>query len=164
MEPVKIARFVCASIFVFNSLSAVHVFAQEKSAPWWNPFAGGSESGTAMADGPVRDSSLFTGGKGAGSIFKLPDWTVDSKPSSSQKSPSAISRIGKTSKRWWDNTVDFVNPFDTPNKKFKQGYQPQYEQPQSKSGSGLFGWMWREETVESPTTVNDFLRQPRPKF
>ena len=70
--------------------------------------------------------------------------------------------MGKSSKKFWNSTVDFLNPFDSEPKPKQQGYQPQ--NTKTSTGSGPFGWLWREEKTETPATVNDFLRQPRPKF
>lgn len=143
----------------------VRSFGQDKQ-PWWNPFAGSST--TSSSDAGVRESSFFNGGsksaKAKESSWTLPKmpWSADSKPNTRQ-GPSTFSRMGKSTKKMWNSTVDFINPFDSPKSPTTQGYQPQYAE-KSSSGGGPLGWLWREEKVESPTTVNDFLRQPRPKF
>lgn len=143
--------------------------AQEKSG-WWNPFNTTSTETTdgASADNTVRKSSQFGSG-GTGFKFpelKMPTWsdkvTAKSEPKK-PKAPSTLNRMGATSKRWWNNTVDFVNPFDSKPEPQQQGYQPQ-NKTTSKKGSGPFGWMWREEQTETPSNVNDFLRQPRVGF
>jgi hypothetical protein len=128
--------------------------AQEKSGGWWNPFSGGVQTVSTPKDSAPKFKMPQ---------LELPTWSKKAKKQPQKKQPSMVSRVGATSKRWWENTVDFVNPFnDAPPP--KQGYQPQNVTKKSTSGSGMFGWMWREEVVESPTTVNDFLRQPKPKF
>lgn len=71
--------------------------------------------------------------------------------------------MGSTSKRWWNNTTEYLNPFDSEPAPKAHGYQPQL-QTQTKSGSGMFGWMGREERNEEPKDVNEFLRQPRPRL
>lgn len=135
----------------------------QESKPWWNPFA-------SEGDSTVRKSTFFDStAKEAkpSSMFQLPKlpWTstTTSKPAKS-KSPSVLTRMGSSTKKAWNSTVDFLNPFDTPatTEKKQQGYQPQ--NVETSSGSGMFGWMWREEKRETPTTVNDFLRQERPRF
>ncbi len=134
-------------------------FSQESKASW-NPFSKGDSADDGST---IRESSFFNG-SGGKSMFKLPKLPWFSKDSSSKpKSESALSRMGKTTKRWWSNTVDLMNPFDSPAPKRNQGYQPQNMQRKS-SGGGPLGWLWREEPRENPTTVNEFLRQPRPKF
>ncbi len=83
-----------------------------------------------------------------------------------------LGRMGQSTRRAWNSTTDFLNPFnDAPADKSPQSYQPaeQGYQPQNinkttKSGSGPFGWMWREEQTERPASVNEFLRQERPRF
>lgn len=155
--------------------------AQDASKPWWNPFAK-SESTVTTASatspvssdaGQVRDSTFFNG-KDSEPLIKLPKltWfgagkkTVGS-PSSTKKT-SMLTKAGKTTKRWWGKTVDLINPFDSKSSgKDKaaffqqQGYQPQNVKRESK---GPLSWLWQEQTVETPHNVNDFLRQPRPRF
>jgi hypothetical protein len=82
-----------------------------------------------------------------------------------------VSRATKTSKKWWDNTVDFMNPFNDsqPKSKSAHGYQtPSWSnrsKPEEEKRSGLFSWMWVEEKVdEPPTTVNGWQAQSTPDF
>ncbi len=141
--------------------------AQEKTA-WWKPFSSSTTTTSESANATVRKSTQFGGG---GSSFfkfpevKMPTWSDKVKTQSEPKKngPSTLSRMGTTSKRWWNNSVDFINPFDSKPQSTQQGYQPQNNKT-SKKGTGPFGWMWREEKTEAPNNVNDFLKQPRPGF
>lgn len=140
--------------------------AQEKEAKAsWNPFrlASFEKSEPLASASDVRESSFFDGAKEDKPLFSMPKLTwskqeLKSKP----KGEGTMAKLGKTSKRWWGNTVSFLNPFDKPAPMPQQGYQPQ--NAKAKSGGGAFGWLWREETTETPTNVNDFLRQERPRF
>jgi len=133
----------------------------DSSPTWWNPTTWGS------SDDSVRKSSYFSNtetqseGKPWLSMPQFPWSSAKKKPSSAE--PSLMHKMGQSTKRAWNNTVDFLNPFeDEPPEPQQQGYQPQNKT--SKPGSGMFGWMWREETTETPASVNEFLRQERPKF
>lgn len=164
-------RAFALALFLGYQVLSTHgtaLHAQEDSKPWWNPFATTSATDTAE----VRESSFFKSGGGeTGPLFKLPNWSWMKPKTSSSKGPSMLQKMGKTTKQFWGNTVDFINPFDSNSKPQKSqgyqllnsGYQPQ-KQKMEKAGSGPLGWLWREQTIESPTNVNDFLRLPRPKF
>jgi hypothetical protein len=129
----------------------------QDSKSWWNPFASSSSSSSSSK---TRDSQYFSNNSGMKMPeFKMSTWgTSNSKPK--KKQPSAMSRMSSTTKRWWDNTVDFMNPFDNkPAPKPKSSYHSQKQPTENK---GMFSWMWQEEKTESPTTVKEFLRNPRP--
>ncbi len=147
---------------------------QTSTTQWWNPTTWGSQ------DGGVRKSTFFNStpkkstDKPLLSMPKMP-WSsdkqateptyVEPKVATAQASsgPSMLSRMSQSTKRTWNNTVDFLNPFEKePAQPVQQGYQPQNKT--EKKGSGMFGWMWREETTERPTSVNEFLKQERPRF
>jgi len=152
--------------------------AQESGgSSWWNPmtWGTGSDSGTGE-----RKSTYFNNGTTASakekSGWSLPTfpWATSEKSTSQSmpQGPTMMSRMGQSTRKAWNSTTDFLNPFnDGPADKSSQGYQPAQQgyQPQnlsktSKSGSGPFGWMWREEQIERPASVNDFLKQERPRF
>jgi hypothetical protein len=162
------ARIHPLYMFALLILLTRGVAGQEASKPWWNPF---STSSSADA-GTVRSSSFFDGsmkndseketasGKSMFSFPKMP-WASEEKPKKSS-STSTLSRMGKSTKKFWNSTVDLLNPFDSEPQPKQQGYQPQ--NVKKSSSNGPFGWMWPEEKTETPATVNDFLRQPRPRF
>ena len=155
-------------VLIFSLVQCSVATAQEKSS-WWNPFSSkgtsaASASSVGSAGSTTRESSQFGGGSNLKwPEFQFPSWSAKVEAASKPKGPSTLSRMGTTSKRWWNNTVYFINPFDSKPTPKTQGYQPQIKS-ESKSGSGPFGWMWREEKTEAPTNVNDFLKQPRPGF
>jgi hypothetical protein len=150
------------------------------TATWWNPMSWGGGS----SDSGVRKSTYFNGEskkeKSDKPMFSLPTipWASTEKEVPAATAPKASSgptllgRMGQSTRQAWHNTADFLNPFnDGPASKPQSGYQPAQQgyQPQNlnkttTSGSGMFGWMWREEKTEQPASVNDFLRQERPRF
>lgn len=137
---------------------------QEENTPWWNPF-----SKTSEATEDVRDSSFFETQEKKQSFFKMPEFPSMKLPSwggseTKKSQPSAFSRMGSTTKRWWHSTVDFVNPFDDKiADKKTHGYQPQLLDEKSSKSSGFFNWFSQPEP-EEPLSVNDFLSSPRPRF
>lgn len=144
------------------------VGGQEAKSQWWNPTTWSS------GDKTVRKSSFFSGSSQKATndkpLLSMPHmpWSSSEKPATEKppatsSGPSAFSKMGKSTKRAWNNTVDFLNPFDNEAAQpQQQGYQPQTTT--TKPGTGIFGWMWREETTETPASVNEFLRQERPRF
>lgn len=160
-------RGVVLSILLCNCFIACAA-GQEAESSWWNPFGGGSSD-----DSMVRESSFFNEPRkndSTSSMFKLPKlgWPSFGTSSSKKKSsPSTLSKMGNSTKRMWSSSIDFLNPFDSPPAKTQQGYLPREQgyRPQNieeSSGSGMFGWMWREEKTETPATINDWLSQPNP--
>jgi hypothetical protein len=82
-----------------------------------------------------------------------------------------MNRMGNTTKKWMNNTADFLNPFNDgkPDSAQKQGYQAHGYQTQAWSNrapkeekKSMFGWMWAEEEEKPISSVNDFLAQPMP--
>ncbi len=141
------------------------------SSSWWNPTTWGASS----ADSGVRKSSYFNGeakkekiDKPSLSLPALPwsssETTTAAAPKPSKK-PSLLSKMERSTQKAWHNTTDFLNPFnDAPAPQQQQGYQPQNLNKTTSSGSGPFGWLWREEKTEQPGSVNEFLKLERPRF
>ena len=159
-------------MMVVWSLVSHSTFAQETTKkPWWNPFAQTESSSSSTS---MRESSFFDQGSSE-PLFRLPsflkgssDGTATTASAPVTKKPSTFSKIGSQTKRFWNGTIDFLNPFDgkTSNNKpamYGQGYQPQSQANQAESGS-RFGWLWGNAKPEEPASVNEFLRMPRPKF
>ncbi len=97
--------------FVVVALVASSGWSQEKttSSAWW-PFsmASSTESKSSKPTySPARPSKSTSE---EDSWFQLPTW-MKPKPKSKWE-PSMSTKIRKTSKKWWDNTVDFLNPFN----------------------------------------------------
>ncbi len=154
----------------------------QETKPWWNPFGKSDAavqpaSATSAMPSDVRTSTFFNGGsdnatksnsKSWKSMFKMPSWNwLQGKNKSGRAKESMFAKAGRNTKKFWNSTVDFLNPFDAPAAKptlGNQGYQPQVLNQTQKSGDGPLGWLWQERTIEKPPTVNEFLRLPRPKF
>ncbi len=164
------ARSILALAIALAALNQTSV-GQEKTTQWWNPMTWNpmAES-SSSGDTAVRKSTYFNGAnqkssdKPLLSMPKLPWTSAEQATNTAPAGPSTFSKMGQSTKRAWNNTVDFLNPFEKKTTSQQQGYQPQNSQKTTKAGTGMLGWMWREETTESPTSVNEFLRQERPKF
>ena len=62
----------------------------------------------------------------------------------------ALSNVKKTTGKWWNSTVDLMNPWKE-------------ERAKSRETSG--GWFFqKKEEQPSYSTVNDFLKQERPRL
>jgi hypothetical protein len=148
---------------VVCSITGSKLVAQESSS-WW-PFGASEKTETRSSSYFGSSKPKATTSSSKDSWFKWPSWSSKSKPKS--KSSSMVSRAGKTSKRWWDNTVDFMNPFNDSKPAQTHGYQSDYwssrNKPKEEKSSGMFGWMWQEEKQEL-STVNDFLALPPPEY
>lgn len=150
------------SCIVICAVTTSRLEAQESNS-WW-PFGGSDKTET-------RSSSYFGSSKSksktSSSWMKWPSWSSKSKSKSNTRSPSVVSRAGQTSKRWWSNTVDFMNPFNDSKPAQSHGYESDYwstrNKPKEDSSSGMFGWMWKEEKQEV-ASVNDFLALPIPQY
>ncbi len=142
--------------------------AQESEAtskPWWNPFGNSAKQET-------KKSSFFNSG-GSGDSMKMPMWSWPSlgpsqkstkpKIASAEKSPSSFDKFNSASKKFWTNTVDFMNPFDRPKKQTTgRGYRPQQQESSQKKG-GFFSWL-SPPPQQEVADVKDFLGRPRPRF
>ncbi len=123
-------------------------------------------TGTAYAqdDTSTRKSSFFGSSGSKSSFFKLPTWSKSPKDSNK---PSMYQRMSGTTKRWWDNTTDFLNPFNDappPKKPESTNWWRVEENPPEKS-KGWFSGLWQpEEKPKKLETVNDFLKQPMPSY
>ncbi len=149
-------------VFIVALLSGHSAWGQEQAA-WWKP---SSWLKTSETDSSVRKSSFFentSSDKTDKSLFSMP-WSSSEKATTKPAGPSMFEKMGQSTKHAWNSTVDFLNPFDSKPTTTQQGYQPQNVRKTTTQGTGMFGWMWREEKIESPGSVNEFLRQERPKF
>ncbi|MBX3423746.1 MAG: hypothetical protein KF752_19490 [Pirellulaceae bacterium] len=110
-----------------------------------------------------RPSSVFDSpSRGSGLKFPelpTPSWpTLPGFSSVKESALNAVTQTRRTTRRWWNNTVDFLNPFD--------------DRSSSKDTAGSSAtspkttrWWWQPQPEEPEiSTVNDFLRQERPRF
>lgn len=145
-------------LFLLLVSPAYHATAQEEGKSRWNPFS------TANDDSEVRQSSFFDGkSEDSEPMIKLPKLNFFGSKKS-KKGPSTLGKMTASSKRMWNSTVDFLNPFDSkaPQPQRQMGYQPQAAEPEKK---GMFNWLWKpSKDPEELSNVNDFLSQPRPRF
>ena len=156
-------RLLSLSLLLVFALSNSVVAQESKSSSWWS-------FGSSKSKEETRPSSFYgastTKAKSSGSsMFKLPSW---SKSKTKSKSKSSFSKMGSTTKKWMNNTADFLNPFNDSKPKVSQahGYQADTwanrKKPKEEESSGMFGWMWKETEEPKISTVNDFLKQDMP--
>lgn len=153
---------VCAGIMTANS----NLFGQEKSKSWFSKmFSRSAEENSSGTNSEASPSARQPQEKTGWSMPMTKKDVPASLASTPKRKSSTFGKIGQTSKRWWDNTVDFVNPFnDNPKPPKQQGYVPQsqLDEAQNKKG-GLFGWARREPEPEPIRSPIEFLKQPRPE-
>ncbi len=94
-------------VFVLVVPLSAGLEAQE-SKPWWQ--FGKSDKSEMRSRSDTGGTKADSGTAPTG--FNLPFSPSRSKTKSQSQTNSAIVRAGKTSKKWWDNTVDFMNPFN----------------------------------------------------
>ena len=96
--------------------------------------------------------------------WKLPSWSPSSSPGwwSSSKKTSSYSRSNKTtmqkftqtSKRWWSNTAEFLDPYAPPKERPSKG----------RSEGGFFGnWFGGGSSEPKFNSVPEWAAQPMPK-
>jgi hypothetical protein len=133
------------------------------SMPNLNPFAARSSAPTSTR---VADSS--------GSGWKMPSMWPSSTAAKKPAGPSVWKRMGNSTKRAWNQTADFLNPFDdekpttTPitgsNTYFSQSQRQTGGMSASKDKTSFFPPLWStDEPEQKPKSVTDFLKQPRPQ-
>lgn len=134
-----------------------HVHADDSWS--WNPFAKSSSS---------RDSSpLYTKSSSSSKSSWLPSWKAPKMPwdssgskiSSYQRSKTSTwGKINRTTKTWWRNTSEFLDPYPEPR-------PPKYEEPSSsKKQSNWFTGMFTKDEPKKVETLPDWLKQETPKF
>jgi hypothetical protein len=128
-------------------LFTTQLHAEDKSSKHalWK-WGSDSSSGT-------KDSSMFK--STSGSLFKGPQLNLP-KIQAFEAAKASTSRAFDTAKRttgrMWNSTVDFLNPWE--------GKSP------SSSKSKGSAWFFQKKDDSQPqySTVNDFLRQEKPRF
>lgn len=134
------------------------------SMPNLNPFAARSSAPTSTR---IADSSS--------SGWKMPSmWPSSSKTAKKPAGPTTWQKMRSGTKRAWDQTVDFLNPFDDANDNpptkpltgsntyFSQNARQTGGKSAGKEKTSYFPALWSsEEPDDKPKTVTDFLNQPR---
>jgi hypothetical protein len=129
------------------------------SMPNLNPFAARSSAPTSTR---VADS---------GSGWKMPSMWPNSSATKKPAGPSVWKRMGNSTKRAWNQTVDFINPFDDANDNQRTtpitGSNTYFShnanrKSTDKEKTSFFPAMWPSaEPEQKPSSVVEFLRQPR---
>lgn len=166
----------------FAHISFVFVLAFSLLGTGFGPRAIGQETQVTLGrpsvatEMPLNYSSqnpdwlAFVAGKKSASsnswwpAWKLPSWkksgttgwwTSDKQASSYSKSnKTTMQKISQTSKRWWNNTLEFLDP-----------YAPPKERPNSaQSEPGFFGKLFGpKDTGPKFNSVPEWASQPMPK-
>ncbi len=153
MNPISLLLLFCVIFFATPS-------PMQADDSWsWNPFAKSSSS---------RDSSpLYSKSVSSSKSTWWPSWKAPKMPwSKSGPSVSSYNRsktttwgkINRTTKTWWKNTAEFLDPYPEPK-------PPRYEEPSSTSKkTNWFTGMFQKEEPQKVETVQDWLKQETPKF
>lgn len=140
------------------------VFAQsEEDKSFWPIWGGSSRSDSDLSNS--RESSVFNnpGKKDSenADLFQFPGWSAPKWPGVPtfsglrQKTSRTMKSARNTTRRWWNGTKEFLSPY--PSDDDSQNSEPS-------SGNSWFGWFGRKQEEPEIATVNDFLRQERPRF
>jgi hypothetical protein len=131
-------RILKAIVVVLVVIDAATVFAQEKPknhALW--KWASTSDSAGA------KESSMFNSPQ-----LSMPKFEVFEK--SKAATGRAFDSAKKTTSKMWNSTVDFLNPWDNKGS----------TNPKPKNDA----WFFQKKEEPEYSTVNDFLKQKRPRF
>jgi hypothetical protein len=128
--------------------------------PWWQPF-GLDRQVEPESDGS-RESSVF-GQSNSGGVFKLPQWNTPQWPESlsftgfKNQTSTTFRQARRSTRRWWNRTMDFLLPFDNE-------MVGEMDEAKQTGSSNWFGWFGGKPEERDISTVNDFLKQERPRF
>lgn len=148
----KTAIFILMSIVVISL--DVEALAQVASASHQST----SNSSTDEVSESTRSSGMFNGPR-LGDRFEFPQWpsiewpTMPRLGAIKQQASQSASQVRRSTKRWWSNTKDLFRGDDQPQSSNKASAQP-----------SRWWWFSPEPEPQEILTVNDFLRQERPKF
>jgi hypothetical protein len=107
--------------------------------------------------------------------FKLPSMKMP-KLSSSPKppgQPSAMQKVGRSTKNFFSKTADVLTPWDNDKKTaprartatgVRRTYAGSPSAEKEEKKSFLPNWFSKKDAPEEPRTVNGFIAQPRPRF
>lgn len=127
----------------------------------WGPFSKSTAS---------RDSSPLYSKSSAKSSWlptmKMPTMPWSSKSprsnsysnSYSRSNTSTLGKMSKTTKRWWNTTTEWLDPYPEPK---PQSYSSSSDS--KKSNTNWFTGMFEKEDTNRPMNEIDFLRQPTPQ-
>jgi hypothetical protein len=150
-------RKVFALIMVTLWLSP-SVFAQSaEERPFWPIWGGGSKSESDWNNS--KESSVFNG-PSKGEFFQFPQWSAPKWPGVPtfsglrQQTSRSLRSARYTTRRWWNGTKELLSPFPDDDER----------ETSEENASSWFWWFGRRQEDPEIATVNDFLRQERPRF
>lgn len=154
-SPGKLCLVLLVSCWPTLELGAQQL--QEK--PFW-PAWGGSSSIDSEWD-TAKNSSVFNR-PNKGSFFQFPQWSPPNWPAAPtvsglrHQTARSMRAAKNTTRRWWVETKEFLSPFPAPT---------DGNSSSSDNGGNSWFWWWGKNQEEHEIeTVNDFLRQERPRF
>ncbi len=145
-----------AALWLVVLLTSSSAYAQSGNRNAHMPYAG---TNTAAQGPQTRDVDSESH---AGSFFQLPDWSAPRWPTlpgfSDLRERTSITwnNARQTTRRWWRSTVTAFSPFDS--------NSAVADKSQKETGGGWFHWAGSGGQEPDIVTVNDFLKQDRPKF
>lgn len=148
-----------AALLLVAVLASSSAYAQGGDVQSQLPLPGKS---TPASDGKTRESSMFSKSNRSGSFFQLPALPTPSWPTlpgfSTLRNGTATTwnRTKQTTRRWWNSTVDLLSPFDNDSSITRS--------EKNSTGGSWFQWDGSGDQEQEIVTVNDFLKQERPKF
>ena len=123
----------------------------------WGPFSKSTSS---------RDSSpLYS--KSSSKSSWLPSMTMPTMPwstkghrvnSYSRSNTSTLGKMSKTTKRWWNTTTEWLDPYPDPKPSAHSS-----SSDSKKSNSNWFTGIFQKEETNRPMNEIDFLRQEKPQ-
>ena len=111
----------------------------------------------------TRESSQFKSPRWS-SYFRFPELptprpiSVPGLTALRESTSNSFSQAKRSSRRWWTRTKELLSPFDSDSE------SEQLSSETTSEGGRWFSWLWPQPEEPEIQTVNDFLRQERPKF
>jgi len=118
---------------------------------------------STSTESPVRESTLFNP-SGWRNIFRLPEFSTPHPPRLPGLSVlrdttnDTFDQAKISTRRWWTRTKNLLSPFDSDTDESQDAFHDPSD------SRGWFWWFSSEPEEREIETVNDFLRQERPKL
>ncbi|HAC92568.1 MAG TPA: hypothetical protein DCF63_18350 [Planctomycetaceae bacterium] len=146
------------AIFIMMSIALIVLNSEVRAQVTSASHQSNVKSQADQSSETTKSSSMFNGPR-LGDRFEFPQWPSIAWPDMprlgaiKQQASQSASQVRRSTKRWWSNTKELFRGDEEP-------------EPSSKSNSQPSRWWWfsPEPEPEEILTVNEFLRQERPKF
>jgi len=142
------------AIFIMMSIALIVLNSEVRAQVTSASHQSNVKSQADQSSETTKSSSMFNGPR-LGDRFEFPQWPSIAWPDMPRLGAikQSASQVRRSTKRWWSNTKELFRGDEEP-------------EPSSKSNSQPSRWWWfsPEPEPEEILTVNEFLRQERPKF